>query len=367
MISAINKRYFLLAVDGAKVGKSTDMDIAVRCPVCGDSHKNKNSTRLHLYHKNGKDGIQCFNGDCQLNGRVYNTYGFLKSFYPNLLENYKRETFIQNLNDLSGSNNSSEDVFANIVNKKDPGELNTANEISDFGSVDSWFPDSADYKLPEIAKEHKPIVTHNLFDYFENIIEHDEAIAYLVKRGFDYFNSGFEWYFGKQDLQIGDKLYKLTNALIIPLYYKNEMYGFYSRNIYSKEFFTYMPEQNAGYKIFNWFQIDKEKECYIFEGIFDALSMQEDNVIALMGAKIPEERLKELKKPVFVLDNDKTGILNGIEYAKKGYTVYIQPNDYREKDMNELMLNHPNLDIYQMIKENLYSGISAEIRLKSKL
>ena len=359
MISTINKRFFLLAVDGAKVGKSNSVDIAVRCPVCGDSHKNKNSTRLHLYHKNGKDGIQCFNGDCQLNGRVYNLYSFLKSFYPNLLENYKRENFIQNLSHLSG--NTSEDVFASILTKNSPDD---ANESNDFGSIDSWFPESIESTTPEVVK---PVLTHNLFDYFENILEHDEAIAYLAKRGFDYFNSKFEWYFGKRDLRIGDKLYKLTNSLIIPLYYDKEMYGFYSRNIHSKEFFTYMPEQNIGFKIAFWFQIDKEKECYIFEGIFDALSMREDNVIALMGAKIPEERLKELKKPIFVLDNDKTGILNSIEYAKKGYKVYIQPDIYREKDMNELMLNHPELDVSKMIKENLYSGISAEIRLKSKL
>lgn len=343
MIATINKKYFLLAVDGAKVGKNNNVDIAVRCPVCGDSHKNKNSTRLHLYHKNGKDGIQCFNGDCHLNGKVYNLYGFLKSFYPNLLENYKRENFIQNLNTLSGSSQQ-EDVFASI----------SENIKSNRQSIQTNQP-------------QKPVLTHNLFQYFENIIEHEEAISYLAKRGFDYFNSKYEWYFGKQDLKIGDKLYKLTNALIIPLYYDEEMYGFYSRNIYNKEFFTYMPEQNIGFKIFNWFQIDKEKETYIFEGIFDALSIREDNVIALMGAKIPEERLKELKKPVFVLDNDKTGLLNSIEYARKGYTVYIQPDIYREKDMNELMLNHPELDVSKMIRENLYSGISAEIRLKSKL
>ena len=59
--------------------------------------------------------------------------------------------------------------------------------------------------------------------------------------------------------------------------------------------------------------------------------------------------------------------MNSIEYARKGYTVYIQPDIYREKDMNELMLNFPDLDVSKMIKENLYSGISAEIRLKSKL
>lgn len=340
MISNINKRYFLLAVSGTKIGKTSNVDIAVRCPICGDSQKNKNSTRLHLYHKNGKDGIQCFNGDCEINGRVVNVYNFLKNFYPNLLENYKRENFIQNMNHLSAD---SIDVFADIAE----------NIKSNQQSIQT--------------NQQKPVLTHNLFQYFENIIEHEEAISYLAKRGFDYFNSKYDWYFGKQDLKIGDKLYKLTNALIIPLYYGDEMYGFYSRNIYNKEFFTYMPEQNIGFKIFNWFQIDKEKETYIFEGIFDALSMREDNVIALMGAKIPEERLKELKKPVFVLDNDKTGLLNSIEYARKGYTVYIQPGIYKEKDMNELMLNHPDLDVSKMIRENLYSGISAEIRLKSKL
>ena len=35
--------------------------------------------------------------------------------------------------------------------------------------------------------------------------------------------------------------------------------------------------------------------------------------------------------------------------------------------MNELMLNHPNLDIKKLINDNIYSGISAEVRLKAKL
>jgi hypothetical protein len=358
-LSNLDIKYFKISVGQENIGKESSVDIVARCPICGDSQKNKRSKRLHLYIKNNETRINCFNSGCECTNK--STYGFLKSFYPNFLENYKRENFIQNLSNLSGSNNSeSTDVFANITNKKEPSQETNNN----FGSIDSWFPEDTDYK---VQKEHKPVITHNLFDYFENILEHEEAIAYLLKRGFNYFNSKFEWYFGIQDLQIGDKLYKLTNAIIIPLYYDDEMYGFYSRNIYSKDFFTYMPEQNIGYKIFNWFQIDKEKECYIFEGIFDALSMKEDNVIALMGAKIPEERLKELKNPVFVLDNDKTGILNSIEYAKKGYKVYIQPDIYKEKDMNELMINHPELDVSKMIKENLYTGISAEIRLKSKL
>lgn len=336
-LSHLDIKYFKMCIGQENIGKENSVDIVARCPICGDSQKKKNSKRLHLYIKNNETRINCFNSGCECTNKT--TYGFLKSFFPNLLDNYKRENFVQNLSHLSG--NQPEDVFAGIAE-------NIAKDI------------------PEI-KEVKPVLTHNLFEYFENILEHDDALAYLSRRGFDYFNSKYEWYFGKQDLQIGDKLYKLTNALIIPLYYQDEMYGFYSRNIHSKEFFTYMPDQNVGYKIAFWFDINKEKETLITEGIFDCLSINYQNKIALMGAKIPEERLKELVNPLFVLDNDKTGILNSIAYAKRGYNVFIQPNEYKEKDMNELMLNHPDLDIYKMIKENTYSGIGAEIRLKAKL
>ena len=128
-----------------------------------------------------------------------------------------------------------------------------------------------------------------------------------------------------------------------------------------------MNDANIGYKIWNWFNIDKSKPVYIFEGIFDAISSGMNNVVAALGAKIPDERINDLKKPVFVLDNDKTGILNSLSYAKEGYTVYVQPIKYKEKDFNELVLKYPSLDTTKLIQDNLYSGILAEIRLKEKL
>jgi DNA primase len=115
------------------------------------------------------------------------------------------------------------------------------------------------------------------------------------------------------------------------------------------------------------FKINKNEPVYIFEGIFDAISSGLQNCIALMGAKIPEERLKELKYPVFVLDNDKTGLLNSLEYSKTGYNVFVQPDLYKEKDMNELYLNHKDINISEMIKNNLYSGIMAQIKIQQKM
>lgn len=331
MIDKINRKYFLMAVSGTKIGKDGLNDITVRCPICGDSTIKKHSTRLHLYNKNNMDLVHCFNGGCELSDKNYTMFSFLKTFYPSLFDAYKSETSMHTLNKVLNK-----DVFDDIV------------------------------PIKEVIKQ-KPITTHNLFDFFKDIKDCNEALLYLGKRGYFYNEQYGKFYFGFQDLQIGDKLYKITNCIIIPLYFEEEMYGFYSRNIANKEFWTYMPEVNIGYKIWNFFGIDKNQECYIFEGIFDAISSGLKNCIALMGAKIPQERLNELKKPVFVLDNDKTGLLNSLAYAKQGYSVYVQPDKYKEKDMNELMLNNKDLNVAEMIKQNIYSSIMAQVKIQQKL
>jgi len=322
-----------MAVGHENVGKISDMDIAIRCPICGDSKKNRQLKRLHLYTKNGanSDWVSCFNGECPVHNKTI--YSFLRDFFPSLLSQYKRESFSDTMSKLA---NGTEDVFGKF--KKE-----TGNKESE-------------------------ILLHDLSPFLKNIEESPDAIKYLKNRGFTYREDRFgKWYYGYQDLQISGILYKITNSIVIPLYYEEKMYGFYSRNINSKQFYTYMHNANIGYKIAFWFDINKNIECLITEGIFDCLSINYNNSIALMGAKLPEERLKELKHPVFILDNDKTGINNSIEYAKRGHKVFVQPDKYKEKDLNELMLNNGDLDIYRLIKENIFSGISAEIRLKQKI
>lgn len=327
MISNINKRFFLLAIGNAE-RRETDNDIAVRCPICGDSRTKRSSKRLHIYHKNGKDFVNCFNSGCPAENKTM--YSFLRDFYPSLFEQFKRENFSNQLQQLA----SGEDVFASLKQKEEP---------------------------------KKQIITHHdLTPYLKDISEVPEALQYLKNRLCDYNENKYgKWYFGYQDLQIGDTLYKITNSIIIPLYEDGKMYGFYSRNIYKKDFYTYNPECNIGYKIWNWFNVDKEQPVFIYEGIFDAISGGLPNSIALMGAKLPDDRLQELKRPVFVLDNDRTGLKNSLMYCNKA-EVYIQPNKYPEKDMNELKKNH-NIDIPKMITSNLFSGINAEVLIKAKL
>ena len=330
MLSTIDIKYFKLAVGMDAIGKETPLDINARCPVCGDSKKNKRSKRLHLYTKDGETGhVNCFNGSCPAQNKTM--YSFLRDFYPEYFVQYKKEQFGNTIEKLASG-----DVFSSFK-KEEP---------------------------------KSDILTHDLSLYMKNIEEVPEALEYIKKRGFNYKelkDHYGKWYFGYQDLKIGETIYKITNAIVIPLYYNNEMYGFYSRNIENKTFYTYMHDANIGYKLWNWFNIDKSSPCYIFEGIFDALASGLPNCIAAIGAKIPDDRIKELKFPIFCYDNDKTGLLNALQMARKGHKVYVQPNNIFEKDMNEILLNHSDLRISQMINNNLYQGISAEVKIKAKL
>ncbi len=332
MLDRLDVKYFKLAVGFDSIGKENEVDITARCPICGDSRSHKNKKRLHLYIKNGVTNVNCFNGDCPVHNKTM--YSFLRDFFPALIGQYKKEQ------------------FGHTVEKLARGETDDV-----FGQ----------FKKVEVKKENEVLV-HDLTPYLRDIAEVPEALAYLAGRGYTYKESRFgKWYYGYQDLKIGETLYKITNAIVIPLYYEGKMYGFYSRNIADKTFYTYMHDANIGYKLWNWFNIKKDQPTFIYEGIFDAISGGLPNSIALMGAKMPEERLKELKYPVFVLDNDKTGITNSIEYARRGFQVFIQPDKYNEKDMNDLLMNHQDLDVSLMIQQNLFTGIAAEVRLKTKL
>lgn len=339
MLSHVNKKYFKLAVGFDRLGRETDVDIAARCPVCGDSKTHKNKKRLHLYSKNGLELVHCFNGDCAAHNKTM--YSFLRDFFPALLAQYKRENFGTTLEKIANG-----DVFEQLKTQR---------------------TQSTDDSEPKV--EDKPeVLVHDLSSYMTPVESHQPALDYLSRRGYTYNEANYgKWYYGHQDLKIGETLYRITGAVVIPLYYNGQMYGFYSRNIENKTFYTYMHDANIGYKIAFWFNIDKDKPVYIYEGIFDAIAGGLKNSIALMGGKIPDERLAELKEPVFVLDNDRTGLVNSLSYAKRGYAVYIQPDKYPEKDMNDLKLRNPDLNLQELITKNIFRGISAEVRIKGKL
>lgn len=129
-----------------------------------------------------------------------------------------------------------------------------------------------------------------------------------------------------------------NDTIVFPFWTKNygSIYGFQSRQIFDKRF--HIELQKPDYpKIWNLFNVDLDKPVYIFEGFFDSIVI--DNSIALNGADISPVHLKQIKRPVFVLDNDRTGLIKAKKYSGQGHEIFVYPDNFEYKDFNEFYLN----------------------------
>lgn len=401
MLDRTDVKFFKLAVQD-NIRNETAVDISAMCPVCGDSHRG-NKARLHLYTKGQQTLVNCFNGGCPVENRI--VYTFLRDFFPEFLEAYKRETFgtrMQQLQEEFGtSNNKTTEItnaFANLGNSTEikDDDFFTFNEgvvskaaalpVSEDRTASSVFSnlkkevtvenevllepkkESAEFFYEGIEPKDKieTLALGRLFEQFED----SPAEEYLNSRlvGYNPEITG-KYYYSPGNIQLDNDTLYVKESIIVPLYYKNRIYGFYSRRIKESGFFTFIWK-NTGYKIWNYFNV-KPKPVYVFEGIFDALSTNLDNVVASMGAKIPDERLRDLKdyckEVIFVLDADRTGLMNSLDYVRKGCSVYIPPNR-ESKDMNDMLKSGASKqELSDLIINNVYKGILAEVKIKQLL
>ena len=334
MLNPLDVKYFKMAVGSSRISKETPDDIAVKCPICGDSHTGKKA-RLHLYKKGDVTLVNCFNGDCPCKNKPVRK--FLRQFFPDIEFAYNRESF------------SEKNLLKSVSD-----ELDFTKHIETSFLTHKVKTNEAQFKFTNGLKSAlKPI-------------EGSPAEQYLKSRGFEISDSKNlgQWFWCPTDLKIGDQLFKTSKSIVIPLYWQNNIYGFYSRHLTEKIFYSYINPSAQGFKVWNWFNIDKTKPVYIFEGIFDALSAIKSgltNSVACMQATLPEDRISELAEPVFCLDNDRIGLKNILKLCRN-YKVCVFDNPY--KDCNEMLL--AGLDVKSEIDNHIETGIKAEIKIRQK-
>ena len=326
MLDPIDIRYFKLAV-GSKTKYENSNDVCVRCPICGDSKHSKNKARLHLYSRGHLTLVNCFN-ECSVRNKT--VYRFLREYYPNLVESYKQEKFKDSLTQI---------------------RLDEYNLTGDFEIPET----------PENLEIPKPKV---LFDL--NFLEESpKTEEYLESRGLEHSPVFGKFFLGKT-LTIDGKSFPIQNYIVVPFYNGDKCYGFYSRSMTEHKFYTYMPDANTDFKLWNYYNIDRAKPVYVFEGIFDAMSVFQagfTNVVACCGATPPDSLLEGLDC-IMCFDNDRTGKTNALKYCKKGFKVLVYPEELRFKDFNEMLQNNVNIPD---VLTNVYSGIQAQVKIQSQM
>jgi transcription elongation factor Elf1 len=286
-----------------------------RCPLCGDSQRNKNKARGYLYQVKNNTNFKCHN--CGANISFNN---FLKQLDLTIHKQYIFEKFKEG---NTGRNFTSEEPKFHFESPKFKPKLD----------------------LPRASENP------NAKSYLEN--------RKLNPDKFYYSDKFKEWTNSLQP--IFDSTEKDEPRIIIPLFYQNTLVGFQGRALGSNKikYITIMLDDNAP-KIYGLDEVKKDQTVYITEGPFDSTFIC--NSIALCGADGDVTKWG-ICNPVWIYDNEPRNaeIHCRIERCiSNGEKVVIWPSPIKEKDINEMILS--GLDVQSVIESNTYSGLEAKLK-----
>ena len=303
-----------------------------RCPVCGDSQKNKIKTRGYLYKRKEHFGFMCHN--C---GSSMSLQKFIKYVDPHLYSEYQLESFVQ----------------SNTTTKVDVNEFVTKPEfkptISKYSQDETLLPEvrflNEKHPARRYMEDRKIPLDKGLY--------YAEDFAFYVKFTFPHYEK---------------TLYK-EPRIVIPFYDKEgNLLGVQGRAIGpSKIKYITIKASEESPKIYGWNKVDTSKNVYVVEGPIDSLFL--DNCIATMDAALYHavSILGVDTDYTFVYDNEprnKQIVSNMRKTIDMGRKVCVWPDTIAQKDINEMVLAgmHPS-EIQHIIDRNTHEGIMATMKL----
>ena len=290
-----------------------------RCPICGDSQKNKNKTRGYIYQVKNNTNFKCHN--C---GASMSFNNFVKTVDPTLHKQYTLEKFKEGHTGRNFVVEAPKLEFTKPVFKK---SINLPKASSD-----------------PAAKE------------------------YLVNRKIDpdkfYFADKFmEW--TNTQKRTFDTITRDESRIVIPMYdCDKNLIGFQGRALGKSftKYITVMLDEEAP-KVYGLDSIDKTSPVYITEGPFDSTFIR--NSIAMCGADADISSWG-IGNPVWVYDNEPRN-REIVERIRKtidtGDSIIIWPTNIEQKDINDMVL--AGHDVMSMLELNTYSGLQAKIKFNN--
>ena len=284
-----------------------------RCPICGDSKKNKTKTRGYLYTIKADVNFRCHN--C---GASMTFSNFLKEIDPVVHKQYVFERFKQG---TTGRGT----VVEEPVFKFETPKFKTGIDLPLASTVD----------VSRIYLEKRKL---------------DPTKFYYAEKFVEYVNSH------KQSLNM-----KEHSRIIIPLYYQKNLVGVQGRTLNSNsvKYITTIFYDEAP-KIYGLDNIRRDAPVFITEGPFDSTFLL--NSIAMCGAD-SDVRKWGVSTPVWVYDNEPRSkeITTRISSAiTRGDSVVIWPTGIKEKDINDMVL--AGHDVQSMVESNVYDGLKANLK-----
>ena len=286
-----------------------------RCPICGDSQKNKNKARGYLYQVKNNTNFKCHN--CGVNISFNN---FLKQLDPVI---YKQYTFEKFKDGKTGKNFTVEEPKFNFETPKFKPKLD--------------LPKASENPISKLYLEKRKL-NPDKFYYSDKFKEWTNSLH-----------------------QTFDSIERDEPRIIIPLFYQNTLVGFQGRALGPNKikYITVMLNDDAP-KIYGLDEIQKIETVYVTEGPFDSTFIR--NAIALCGADGDVSKWG-INDAVWIYDNEPRNAEIHSRISRvidRGEKVVIWPSSIEEKDINEMVLS--GLNVQYVIESNIYSGLEAKLK-----
>lgn len=327
-MSIIIDRSFLLRISPklSKFARKKDDLYNFRCPVCGDSQKNKSKTRGYVYRKKNDYFFMCHN--CHAGMSFYN---FLSHVDDTLCQEYTLERY-----KLNSNYNSPEPDFSEAKSKP------TFKQKIDLPSIES---------LPteHFAKQY--VMNRKIPESFYNDLYYTDNFKQFV------LSFGIE-----------KDLYDNEKRLVIPFYDKEKnLTGFQGRALNDSKirYITIRLKEDVP-RVFGVDRIDEEKPIYVVEGPIDAMFL--DNAVAVSNSNLSSiTQIYDKSKVILVFDNEPRNaeIVKLMDKAvDEHFNMVIWPEMIDEKDINDMILNgYTKEELHDIIEGNTYINLGAKLQL----
>ena len=309
-----------------------------RCPICGDSTKNKNKTRGFFFVNKNKYFYKCHN--C---GVSCNLYGFLEKVSPSLCKEYSLEVW-KDGDGLKTKKKTEPVVAIKKIKKKYTIELPPVSELP---------PNHPCRTFVELRKIPR------------------SAWKYL------YYAEDFGTWARTINSESAEAL-EQSSRLVIPIVNeKGELVGAQGRALSitgdrnARKTARYITIKTEGQEHKGWFGLDRVDTgtIYVVEGPLDSLFIP--NCVAMIGLSDALNVPSHLKSRslVYLIDNEPRNeavVLTIGKLLDQDKKVCIWPDHIKHKDLNDMiMAGMTEKELLQTIKENTVSGLSGKIKFNN--
>ena len=297
-----------------------------RCPICGDSQKNRSKKRLYIYAKKQDLFVKCHN--CGFGSNLGN---FIKQLDPHLHSQYIVERYKAG---ETGQRKSKEPEFhfEKPKFKPQPTKIN----LPSIGKLDKEHFARKYFESRKIPESFKDKV------YFaEDFKEWAQSVSKI-----DYSN------LGKEEPRMVIPFFDMEGKLIAAqgrALGKNEL-----------RYITVKVEEDS-LKIYGLDRWNPEDHTYIVEGPIDSMFLP--NCLAVAGGDLLTYN-GDKEKTTLIFDNEPRNIhtiKKIMDSISKGWSVVIWSKERKFKDINDLIISGLSTDeILDMINTRTMKGLEAD-------